>query len=329
MANSTSLWQHPNGFFYILYGPRLQRRLSTRTTDRRQAEQFHARFTLGTESPVVAQPCIGDILDGYEKDAQQRVRSKESLRYAVVALKARLGALPPADLLPPVIRKYAKDRGSSSGTIIRELGVLRAALGWAVANKWIAEKPVISAPVATPKPRNRWITKDEAKRLLAACEAPHLKLFVMLGLTTAARMSAILELKWDQVDLTRRVIDYGEGHGNKRRAVAPINDQLYPMLTAAKALSGSEYVVSYHGKPLATVKKGFRLACERAGIEGVTPHILRHTAATWMALDGVPLAEIARMLGDEERTVERVYAKHTPGYLKRAAGALQFDTAAE
>jgi hypothetical protein len=43
-----------------------------------------------------------------------------------------------------------------------------------------------------------------------------------------------------------------------------------------------------------------------------------------MALDGVALSKIARMLGDQERTVERVYAKHTPDYLQAAASALQF-----
>lgn len=59
-----------------------------------------------------------------------------------------------------------------------------------------------------------------------------------------------------------------------------------------------------------------------AHLEGVTPHTLRHTAATWMVAGGVPLGEVARYLGDSERTTERVYAKHSPDYLRGAARVL-------
>jgi integrase len=328
----SQLWQHENGTFYILYGERLRRRTSTRTKDRVQAERRLAQWIAneGTQEPD-EEFTLARLLHEYEKDAVERVRSKQTLQFAVKALSRHLANLRIRDLTPRVVERYAKDRGIGAAGVLRELSVLRAALSWAVAHKWITQeqKPIISSPVRAPKPRDRWMTKDEAKRLLAATKAPHMKLFIMLGLMTAARMAAILELKWDQVDLERRQIDYGEGHGNKRRAVAPINDQLYRLLSAAKEMSVSDYVVNYHGAKLDTVKKGFKIACDRAGIKGVTPHILRHTAATWMALDGVPLAEIARMLGDEERTVERVYAKHTPAYLARAASALQFDEAAE
>jgi len=136
-------------------------------------------------------------------------------------------------------------------------------------------------------------------------------------------MGAILEAKWSQVDWDRLTIDYGPGHGKKRRAIVPLNPEVLQALKAAKELACSDSIVEFHGRALKTVKKGFREACKRAGLVGVTPHILRHSGATWMTADGVPLSEVARMLGDTEATVERVYAKHSPGYLKRAAGALQ------
>ncbi|HEX4123600.1 MAG TPA: tyrosine-type recombinase/integrase, partial [Tepidisphaeraceae bacterium] len=71
-----------------------------------------------------------------------------------------------------------------------------------------------------------------------------------------------------------------------------------------------------------SIKKGFAAACERAKIDDCSPHVLRHTAATHMVMARVPLAEIARMLGDSEEVVERVYGKHSPDYLRRAADAL-------
>ena len=70
------------------------------------------------------------------------------------------------------------------------------------------------------------------------------------------------------------------------------------------------------------IKTGFAAAATRAGLSAVTPHVLRHTAATWMAIAGVPLQEIARFLGNSLAMVEKVYAKHSPDYLRRAADAL-------
>ena len=55
----------------------------------------------------------------------------------------------------------------------------------------------------------------------------------------------------------------------------------------------------------------------------MTPHILRHTAAIWMAMKGVPIAEIARLLGHaDSRVTERVHARLKPEYLRRAIDAL-------
>lgn len=324
------LWQHPNGVHYVLYGPRLQRRISTRTTDVRKAEQFLAQCILGEQNKFVEQPTLNDIFDRYEPEAASRVRSKDTLKYAIAALRPRIGHLRPRDLTPPTIRKYAKERGTGPANILRELAVLRSAISWAVANKWITaeERPVISSPVAAPPPRDVWVTKEQARILLPECRELHLKLFVLLGLMTVARTAAILGLKWDKVDFDRRLIDYGTGFGNKRRAVVPINDMLYGYLVMAKKMAVTDYVIELHGRPVKYVKKGFKAACDRAGLVGISPHILRHSGATWMAEDGVPLKEIARMLADTEATVERVYIKHTPGYLKSAANALQFDDAA-
>ena len=81
--------------------------------------------------------------------------------------------------------------------------------------------------------------------------------------------------------------------------------------------------VEYAGEKVASVETGTRAAARRANLPGVTPHILRHTAATRMALAGVPMIEIARMLGHRDsRIAERVYAKHSPDYLRRAVDAL-------
>jgi len=328
------LWQHPNGTYYVLYGPRLRRRISTRSKDRGRAETYLSQFIAGATDPLPEQPTVGAFLTQYEDERGPEVRSPGSLKTSVAALRPHFGNLLPGHLTRPTVKAFADKRlaaGVKPGTILRDVGVLRAAFSWALEHKRIAKEsiPKIRNPVPTPKPRERWATKDEARRLIAACQEPHVKLFVTLGLMTVPRMAALLEAKWSQVNWDQRLIDYGEGHGNKRRAIVPLNDDVLALLQAAKQLASTDYIVEYRGGPVETVKNGFAAACRRAGIEGVTPHILRHSGATWMALAAVPMRDIAQMLGDSEATTERVYAKYHPAYLKRAASALQLKEAAE
>lgn len=88
-----------------------------------------------------------------------------------------------------------------------------------------------------------------------------------------------------------------------------------------KELALTDHVIEFNGKPIQTIKKTFRQLCMDCGVKA-SPHVLRHTAATWLVTDGVPLSEVARLLGDSERTVETVYGKHAPDYLRRAVNAL-------
>lgn len=317
------LWQHPNGVYYVLYGPRLKRRISTGSRERGEAETYLARYIAGAGEAYQREPSVGDIVEAYRDDKLPKVRSKQTMQFSCSVLIRSFAALRPSHLTPTVIKRYAAERGASDGSILREIGVLRASLAWALEHQWIATKPIISNPVKTPLPRDRWITKDEARRLIAGCTEPHVRTFVTVALMTAARMGAILEARWSQVDWDTKRLDFGDGHGNKRRSIAPLNGELERTLKAAKELACSDYIIEYRARPVRTVKNGFAAACRRAGLVDVTPHVLRHSAATWLVLDGVPLSEIARLLGDTEATVERVYGKHTPEFLKRATNALQ------
>jgi len=74
---------------------------------------------------------------------------------------------------------------------------------WAVANKWIAAAPYVWVP-QKPPPRNRFLTKAEAKKLIDAAEMPHIKLFIRLALSTAGRAGAILSLTLATTESTRR-----------------------------------------------------------------------------------------------------------------------------
>jgi hypothetical protein len=82
------------------------------------------------------------------------------------------------------------------------------------------------------------------------------------------------------------------------------------------------FVISENGERLRDVKRGFASACRRAGLDGVSPHVLRHTCATWLMQRGVPMWEAAGFLGISRETPERVYGHYPPEYLRTATEAL-------
>lgn len=319
-------------------------RVSTGAEDERAAKVALAAFEAGwgKQAPPEA-PSIGAILDAYQADrlgnTERPIHAPATLKAACAALARHLGDLPPELLTKQRCRLYAKQRRAegyevgpkearrrkpvSDGTIIRELVTLRAAFRWAVHEKWLTAEPYVEVPAA-PAPRDRWLTRDEARRLVDGCGDFHVKLFVMLALHTAARSAAILGLTWDQVDLAGGRLSYGTGRGNKGRARGvPINPELMAYLQAARELAQSDHVVEFAGGPVKSVKTGFRAACGRAGLSGVTPHTLRHTAATWAMQDGRPAWEVAGLLGHSDTAmVEKVYGHHSPDHLRQATGAI-------
>jgi len=86
------------------------------------------------------------------------------------------------------------------------------------------------------------------------------------------------------------------------------------------------WVIEWAGKPVKSVKRGLSVAAKRAGLEHVSPHDLRRSAAIHMAEDGVSIFEIAQFLGhSNERITYQAYARFQPDHLRRAASALEFD----
>jgi integrase len=156
-----------------------------------------------------------------------------------------------------------------------------------------------------------------------------MRLFIALALYTAARTGALLSLTWSQIDLEHKLVTLGRGRGKKRRATVPIIDELRDELMKAAEIATCQSVIEHRSKPVASIKTGFRAAARRAGLVGITPHVLRHTAATWMVQAGVPLQMVATYLGNSVQMVERVYGHHSPEWLRQAANALSRPMAEE
>ena len=251
-----------------------------------------------------------------------------SIKRAQVAWKAARSywdVLPIARVDVKVAQSYRLTRSHCRAITVRnELAVIRAALNWCVKNKMLTVAPFVPMP---PLPRSTvgHLSKAEFRLLLEGAKRPHVKLFLMLAVATGARTNALLDLTWDRVNFARGIITLNpieRIQTSKYRATIPMNGQIRAALLEAKEGALSDYVIEHGREKVGSIKRGFAGASDRSGIIA-TPHMLRHSAAVWMAEAGVPMTEIAQFLGHtDSRITERTYARFSPEFLARAADAL-------
>jgi integrase len=304
-------------------------RRSLRTKDREEAD----RGIIDLRRELAAPPgaLVGEIVQAYLDEKKGRIRDHERLENAWNRAAATFKHLRPDQITRKICETYAAERRAhgkglrgnplSDATILKEINVVRQALNWRGVTGAVFEAP------SAPPPRDRHLTKQEFQILLDSSSAPHIRVFMVLALSTAGRKSAILQLTWDRIDFDReqiRLAVVGE-RNRKGRALVPMTDRAKAELIEAKKLAITPYVIEYAGGPVLNIKKGFAAAVVRAGMTDVTPHDLRHSAAVWMAEAGISMEEIAQFLGHSDpRITYRVYARFSPTYLKKAASALEF-----
>lgn len=309
----------------------VRRRRSLGTTDRNHAQtalaELERRFRATTEGTGAR--TVGMIWQAYIEGRTDAGKDTARMADAWKALQGTFSNLLPEHVTPRICQSYASQRaakGRSVGTAWTELGYLRTAFNWGVKANKLAHAPEMWLP-EKPDPRDRHLTRAEARKLIDAAVMPHVRLFIILALTTAGRAGAILDLTWDRVDFERRRIELHNperSRTRKGRATVPINDTAMEALKAAKAHALSDHVIEWGGKPVKSVKKGIAATAARAGIEDVTPHVLRHSSAVWMIEAGEPMEVVAQYLGHTDwRTTFRIYARYSPEHMRGAAKALE------
>ncbi len=328
-------WRDDRGAYYICWTDNgRSRKRTTGTADRERAETIFAEWLqargrrAGPSDP--AQILITDILNDYLRARQDKVAAPGRIAYAILALTDFFEGNTVADVTVETCATYGERRGRSAGTVRRELGALRAAINWAHKHGRLTRTVAVELP-QRPEPRDRWLARKEAARLIRAARTPqarlYLPLFILLGIYTGRRKEAILSLRWPQVDLDAGRIDFeiaGRRATNKKRGKSVrIPSRLLPHLRRARR-RGTDlgYVLHDHGERIGDIKKGFAAACKRAGLEGVTPHTLRHTAATWLMQGGVDLWQAAGFLSMSTETLQRTYGHHHPDHMKDAADVI-------
>lgn len=353
-----SLAKEPNGFWYAFWSDgRRSKRKSMGTKEQAVAKARFAQWLLldGQEAGEDVVYTVADLWTVYTtKHVEAHVASQATHRFCWANLEPHFGHLELGQV-SAAVPVYVAGRLSGKiggrkvkpSTIRRDLSLLRACLNWCAdgtERKAIipaAAVPGFALPSESP-PKDRWLRTDEIQRLLTAAaglrSGPRLsrgERFLWLALETAGRKAAIMDLTWDRVDFETGVIHLADPERRttkKRRASVPISAALLPVLKRAHEERENDLVMDSKAEIWATVqciayRAGFG---ERGPVKtgskpkatGISPHVLRHTAATHMARRGVPLFIIAKVLGNTVAMVERVYAKHCADDLRGAVNMI-------
>lgn len=221
---------------------------------------------------------------------------------------------------------YITSRGAKLGTARQELNIARAALNYGARQGYRGPVPKLQLPATTPT-KMRILTESEAALLVRYALDPEILNFIVIGLITGARIAAISELTWRNVDFERGVIDFRSqrpyAERQKGRPVFPMTSELSKHLASYRELTqpAPETRVCRWGPMKCYCSFRQTVARAKLGID-VTPNTLRHTAAVNMIRTG-PVIFASRALGHRNlATTEAIYSHVLSEELRPAAIAL-------
>lgn len=316
-------------------------RQATGTTNRKEAQALEAKWKLEAykQQQWSEQPShtFDELLLGYLKATQAEKRSTERDRRIARWLREYLGDRDLESLIANDVRGYIEWRrqsGVTNATINRELALWSSATNYARTEwDWDIPNPVMGRRLREPEGCIRWIARGEAQALIAVAEkkpkSPYLADFIRLALNTGCRSGEMLGLEWSRVDLQRRIFHLEDTHTKtKRRRSVPLNEQARSALLnrarfRAERCPDSPWVFcNPTGQRIASVKRSFTTACNRAGIADFRIHDMRHTCAAWMVQEGVSIYEVKELLGHSTIKMTERYAHLAPENIRDAVAVL-------
>jgi integrase len=311
--------------------------------------------------PIVGERLtVGQYLGQWLGAVRPTLRPESYRRYEEMCrlhIIPEIGRTPLARLAPGQLQRlYAsKLEAGLSGTSVQLLhGVVHKALDqaarWGLAPRNVAD--LVTAPRRTT-PEMRTLTPEEASRLLEAARGERLEAFFVLAITSGLRLGELQALRWKDCDLNAarlRVTATYQGNidgqpvfaqpktAKSRReihlsalAIATLQQhrlaQLRDRYRAANLWEDHGLVfATLTGRPLDgnnVRQRAFRRLLERAGLPPMRFHSLRHTAATLLMAEGVPIKVASEMLGHADITTTlRTYSHVLPGMQQQAADAM-------
>ncbi|MBL6749449.1 MAG: site-specific integrase [Nevskia sp.] len=300
-------------------GRTLQR--TSGTSDRRKAKEYHDRLKaeLWDQERLGVKPRRAweeAVLRWNDEKAHKASIGDDLMHFRW--LRPHLAGRSLSDIDRDLIDQLVKARraeGVSNATVNRMLALVRSVLRIAVDEwEWLERAPKVKL-LSEPKRRVRFLTEDEANRLLAELP-PHLAAMAWFSLLTGLRQRNVRELRWSQVNLTERVAWIHPDEAKARKAIpVPLSIAAVKVIQD-QIVAGSPYVFTYKGLPIRQVNtKAWRNALNRAGIEDFRWHDLRHTWASWHVQRGTPLYALQELGGWASVEMVRRYAHFSPAHL--------------
>ena len=268
---------------------------------------------------------LSEMIDRYIKDIlPTKPKNNKNTLLHLNWWKVELGQYSLAEISPVLIAEKRDQLGSgitkrntqrSPSTVVRYMAALSHAFTIAVKEwGWLDDTPMrkVTKP-KEPRGRVRFLSDEERTRLLSECknsESQYLYLAVVLALSTGGRRMEILGLSWNAVDFNRGIITLHETKNGERRVLPLAGHALELMKHHNKVRHVKSHLV-FPGKNInnpVDLRTPFENALKRAEITDFRWHDLRHCCASYLAMNGASLAEIAEILGHKTLQMVKRYA---------------------
>lgn len=319
-----------------------QYKRSTGTTDKRLAEaiigKIKAQIIEGKwfEVDEAKQHTFGEMMDKFmsEHAPSKEIKTQKSYITSLNNLNKYFKGMLLSEITPLSISDYYQKRkgdGVTVSSINREFAMLSKAFNLAWKRwEWCKENPCSKIQ---REPENnqvdRWLTHEESERLIPVCSGylnGDMGDIVIIALHTGIREGEILNLKWTEVDIFRKVITIIKTK-NKTPRTIPMNETTYQILlrrSKVRAMSGYIFTTGNGTRHMVrNLIREFDKAVEKAEIKDFTFHCLRHTAATWMIQSGVDIYTVSKILGHKDIKTTMRYAHHYPESLRHGVRAIE------
>jgi integrase len=221
-----------------------------------------------------------------------------------------------------------KAEGAAPGSVNRLLIMMRYAFNLAV--RWdipgVKVNPTKGVPLLEENnKRERYLSTEEAQRLydaVCASQNPMLRYIVPMLILTGARKREVLDARWEDFNIERRVWRIPMTKTGKARHV-PLSDGAIGILTEIARVPGCAWAFANPdtGKPYVSIFSAWNTARRNAGLSDVRIHDLRHSFASLLINQGRTLYEVQHLLGHTQVKTTQRYAHLSQDTLLAAANA--------
>jgi integrase len=281
------------------------------------------------EIKKIANHTFTELTEKYSLWMTGRHRSADSKQYRINYMQKYFGNIPLRRFNTLLAEQYQTDlinRNLKPATVNKHLSIIKAMIKKAVDWGFVEEetlKMVRKVKMLTENnKRLRYLSRDECQELISCCDL-HLKPIVITALNTGMRKSEVLNLRWDQVDLTHGFILLDITKNGERREI-PIHSTMKETFKSISRRLDVPHVFfdSKTGKPYQNVKRSFATACKRAKLIDFRFHDLRHTFGSQLVMSGIDITTVKELLGHKTLTMTLRYSHLAPSHKVKALDVL-------